>query len=369
MPLFPIRNSLRRWRFAAIVFFLFELLLASPGCPSAPDKPSTLTRREQLIAKMQRLPTVKKLEDWPLPDCVSGEDRLGFKITTRHYIIFTNLNDPLVTQKLSFFLESAFQAYQQATGSVFAADRLLSIYMFRERSQWEDFTRYWTGSLAETYLKITAGAYYAKGACVAYHLGRQSNFSVLAHEGWHQFSDEFFIFHLPAWLDEGLATLFEAYQWRDGQVTFDPRANGRLLALNEALSSDQFSPLDALLMVDAGRVVSYAAQLTVEEQHLSIATYYAQLYALIRFLREDNYGQRLLAFHRMLDDGRRGVWPLDEPLRQEAQRQDSPTRGWNAQVGPWLFKTYIDPQPQTIETAYRAFCRKILRGVRIQKAP
>lgn len=370
MSVSSIRSLWRRWRFAAIVFFLGSILPATCGCQTDTAGPPQGTPRERLIARMQRLPTVKKLEDWPLPECVTAEDRLGLKISTVHYAIHTNLDDPLVLRQLSFFLESAFRAYQQSVGSDFAIDRLLTVYMFKERQQWEDFTRFWTGPRANMFLKITAGAYYVKGACVAYHLSRQSNFSVLAHEGWHQFSDELFAYRLPAWLDEGLATLFEAYQWQTGQVDFDPRFNAnRLMALQVALAGDHLYPLETLLTVDAGHIVARAAYAgDTEQQQLSIGTYYAQLYALIRFLREDNYGQRLLGFHRMLDDARRGQWLLAEPLRQEAQqRLDSPTRAWNAQVGPWAFQTYIGPQPQELENAFRAFCHKTLRSVRFQK--
>ncbi len=350
---------------ATIIYVMCLTLLA--GCASKPasmDAPAAAAG--DIIAQLQTLPTVRQVAAWEMPDYLDGE---GLTIETAHYRIYTTTKDMLVLRQLSFFLESAFNAYQDVTAEA-RPEALLEVYFFQTRQQWEAFTRQWTGPQAPMYLKITAGAYYSRGACVAYHLSRGANLAVLAHEGWHQFSDACFAYRLPAWLDEGLATSFEGFGWEDGKVNFDVRLNaGRLMALQECRAEDKWYRLEDLLRLDAGRVVSHAAgQSQLEGQ--TVASYYAQLYALVRFLREGAYGRRRAAFEKMLTEGREGRWPLDEALRNEAMARDTaPSRRWNAQVGPILFEYYFQQSPRQVEQEYRQFCGGILQSVRFHRRP
>ena len=182
------------------IILISFLLTFGFGCrtSSLPDNSSS---RIRLIRDLKRLPTVRSVERWTLPDVIRERDRDGLSITTQHYQIHTSVRDPLILRQVPVFLESAFRSYSALIGKSPQPKNTLLIYFFQTRSQWEDFTKHWTGELAPAYLKNPAGAYYFKNACVAYHLTRRSNFSILAHEGWHQFADELFQFRLPAWLD------------------------------------------------------------------------------------------------------------------------------------------------------------------------
>lgn len=351
------------------IILISFLLTFGFGCrtSSLPDNSSS---RIRLIRDLKRLPTVRSVERWTLPDVIRERDRDGLSITTQHYQIHTSVRDPLILRQVPVFLESAFRSYSALIGKSPQPKNTLLIYFFQTRSQWEDFTKHWTGELAPAYLKNPAGAYYFKNACVAYHLTRRSNFSILAHEGWHQFADELFQFRLPAWLDESIATNFEAYTWQNGRVEFDPRYNGsRLYALAQTLAQGRLISLSDLLVLDAGRILSHTqfdpADAKVDPR---ITAYYAQLYALARFLREANYGRYLLSFRTMLTDAGYGRWPLDDASRAEAlQRDRNPTRLWNAQVGQLIFQTYIARDPREIEPAYQAFCRKIVANLQFEK--
>lgn len=352
-------------------FFLVcsALLTGCLGCQT-PHVYDRLSLWDRLIRDLKRLPTVKTVELRLLPDCVSHGDPNGLVITTGHYQIHTNLQDPLILRQIPVFLESAFRSYKEVVGKSPRPKKRLLVFFFQTRSQWEDFTRHWTGPLAPLYLKNPAGAYYFKNACVAYHITRHSNFSILAHEGWHQFSDELFQFRLPAWLDESIATNFEAYRWKNGRVEFHPGYNGaRLYALAQTLSQKEWIPLANLLTLDAGRILSHAQYNSTENRAgLSIRAYYAQLYALARFLREAKYGRYLPSFRAMLTDAGYGRWPLEENMRAEAlQRNRNPSRLWNAKVGRRIFQTYIAREPHEIESAYRSFCRKIISNVQLEK--
>ena len=330
------------------------------------------TPHEYLISYLSRLPTVKEVETWPLPEIIADRSRDGLKITTIHYQICTTLSDPLILRQVPVFMESAFQSYCEIIGTSLTPEKKLAVYLFGDRQQWEQFSSFWTQNLAPIYLKIKSGAYYLNGACVAYHIGRKSNFSVLAHEGWHQFSDELFELRLPAWLDEGIATNCEAFDWKNGRVIFDARTNGaRLMGLSHTLARDNFIPLSDLLSLDAGRVLSHISTTTDDAKtDPRIVAYYAQIYALTRFLREAGYGRYLYHFQTMVNDARLGQWRLEPQDRDEAtQREHNPSRRWNAKVGRQIFETYIASNLLDIEPAYRAFCRKILANVRFQKSP
>ena len=354
-----------------IIIIIAVFLTGCSGVAKSPDVQVSATAPTvgRLGKHLKNLPVVKTLTEWQLPEFITDRSTGGLEITTRHYRIYTSLQDPLILRQVPVFLESAFKSYCRLIGRELKHDKKLLVYLFDNRSQWEDFSKYWTRDLSTIYLKISAGAYYVNGASVAYHIGRQSNFSVLAHEGWHQFSDELFQYRLPAWLDEGLATNFESYQWQNGQVTFSARLNGsRLMSLGRAMVGNVLFRLADLVLLDAGRVISHTAVDAGPDP--KVAAYYAQLYAFIRFLREDNYGERSLQLQEMLEDAYLGRWPLDEHLRAEAvQRAHNPSRLWNAAVGKLIFQRYIAADPGQVEGQYHSYCRKILSGVRFKKLP
>ena len=208
------------------------------------------------------------------------------------------------------------------------------------------------------YLKIKAGAYYLNGACVAYNIGRERTFSVLGHEGWHQFNKKHFKFRLPSWLDEGVAMLFETSRYEQGLFYFEPGRNiYRLGALKKTLIKNKMIPLKKLMAINPGEVLA-------TDEAEAIVAFYAQSYALVRFLREEGYGKRLADYHQLLLGGLRGDWPLGEASRRIAADRNIPlTVRWNRAVGPLLFKQYIGDDFDQIEEEYLAFCRKIVYHV------
>ena len=347
------------------------VLLGLAGCQGtgAPEHTKT-SPQQRLLNMLGTLPTVKSVEIWSIPDFIREHSEGGLKISTNHYEIYTTPRDPLILRRLPVFLESAYRSYTDVLGHTIETGHKLQVYFFQSREQWEDFTRYWTGVYAENFLNIKSGAYYYNKACIAYNITRQSTFSIMAHEGWHQFSNELFKFHLPAWLDEGLATNFEAYKWESGRVIFDARFNSsRLYALKQTLMQDEMFTIADLLMLDAGHVINYAAHDShYSTSHPKVAAYYAQLYALTRFLCEYNYGQYLLAMRALLEDAYAGQWPLDKQLEAEAtQRQNNPTRKWNSIVGPLIFQEYIAPDTYALESQYRSFCVRLVGNIRFKK--
>ena len=305
--------------------------------------------------RREKLPALESVEVW------ENEYGPGLKLATAHYEVFTTLLEPLMLRQVPGFVESAYRGYQGQLPEAIETTTKFRIYLFAERNQWEDFTRTFTGPQAELYCRIKAGAYYLNGACVAYNIGRERTFSVLGHEGWHQFNGRHFQFRLPSWLDEGIATLFEVHRGEKGLFYFEPGRNAyRLGALRKTLINGNMIPLRELIGVNPGEVLAAS-------DADAVSAFYGQSYALVRFLREEGYGKRLRSYHKMLLGGLNGDWPLSEADKRTAADRNIPrTVHWNRTVGPLLFKHYIGDNFGEIEKEYTAFCKKIVYHVRLK---
>lgn len=340
----------------ALILVIVTVSLA--GCSQSRSSIEKGARRIDTPAGMidylqgRNLPALKSVEVW------ENEYGPGLKLTTRHYEIFTTLLEPLMLPQVPGFVESAYRGYNSQLPEPIETTALLTIYLFAERRQWEDFTRSFAGPQAPLYCKIKAGAYYLNGACVAYNIGRERTFSALGHEGWHQFNKRHFRFRLPSWLDEGIAMLFEANRYDQGLFYFEPGRNMyRLGALKKTLMENGMIPLRGLIALNPGEVLA-------TDKDGAVVAFYAQSYALVRFLREEDYGRRLANYHRLLLDGLRGNWPLSETARKIAADRNIPlTVRWNRAIGRLLFEQYIGGDFDRIEKEYIAFCRKIVYHV------
>lgn len=185
-----------------------------------------------MIAYLQKqnLPALESVTIW------QNSYGPGLKIITAHYDIRTTLLEPLILSQVPGFMESAYRGYNKQLPKPIETTTKLTIYLFGERKQWEDFTNSFARPQAPLYLKIKAGAYYLNGACITYNIGRERTFSVLGHEGWHQFNSRHFKYRLPSWLDEGIAMLFETSRYDRGLFYFEPVKNlSRLGALRATL--------------------------------------------------------------------------------------------------------------------------------------
>ena len=299
--------------------------------------------------RQQNPPELKAVEVW------NNRYGPGLKLTTTHYEIFTTLLKPSVLRRIAGLIESAYKAYNHQLPEPIETKFKFIVYLFADRQQWEDFTSNFVGEQAEIFCRIKAGAYCHNGACVAYDIGVKRTFSVLAHEGWHQFSSRHFKFRLPSWLDEGIAMLFEMQAVENGILVFEPSRNTyRLNALKKALSEDRMVPLSKLIATTPGEVLA-------TDQTEAVMGFYSQSYALIRFLREYDSGKRLGDYRRMLADGLRGNWPLDEVSRKVASDRNVPRNIlWNHLVSLVLFHEYIGDDYEPVEKEYLAFCRQIV---------
>ena len=341
----------------ALIWIASVVCLA--GCPKSGERtiePGGDTRVLGTFAGMVTYLENEKLAELESVEFWESEYGSGLKLTTAHYEILTTLFEPLILRQVPRFMESAWRGYNDQLPEPIETANKFTVYLFDNRRQWVDFTRGFTGKQAELFCKIKAGAYYHNGACVTYNIGRSRTFSALGHEGWHQFTGRHFEFRLPSWLDEGIAMLFEEPRAVGRRFEFDPDWNlYRLEGLAKVLGKGKMIRLKELLAINPGQV------LTTDEAE-AVTAFYSQSYALVRFLREGGYGARLGNYRRLLLDGLRGDWPLDEVSKRIARDRNIPrTILWNRIVGVGLFERYVGGDFEQIERQYLAYCRGIVR--------
>jgi hypothetical protein len=330
------------------------------GCASqkATVQPQAAMSEPQAFADYVRNePAVREVSTWDNP---YGP---GLVMETAHYRIYTTLLEPLMLRQIPGFVESAFKAYESQLPRPLVLTQLMDLYLFDTRQQWEAFTKTFTGPESAVYLSIKKGAYVANGTCAAYNIGRKQTFSVIGHEGWHQFNQHAFAYRLPSWLDEGIATLFETCRYTQGQFVFEPGKNlMRLGSLKETLQAGRWIPLHQLILLNPGQVISADG-----EGEDAVIAFYAQNYALVRFLREYQYGIRLRQYHAMLLGAAEGTWPLSQDYTaMAADRSQRLTAGWNSRVSGALFDYYINEDIQALDNEYRDFCAKIVYHVHLK---
>ena len=342
----------------SIYVLLFSAPLLISGCRSASisnnsAKQSTSTTAG-IIEYLKKIPAIESVDCWP------SDYGQGLLITTAHYEIYTTLREPLMLRRLPVFVEAAYDGYQKQLPRPIATNSKFIIYLFATRAEWENFTKNFAPNLAHIYLKIKTGAYYLNGACVVYNVGMNKTFSVVGHEGWHQFNNRHFRYRLPSWLDEGIATMFEENSYIDGTYKFSPAKNlNRLGSLKMTAANGRMLPVEQLIALNPGEVL--------DESNEAAAAFYAQSYALVRFLCEDNYGWRLGRFQQMLLGAVNGTWPIDPAAKTvAANRNIDLTVPWNRYVAETIFKTYISSDTAAINKQYLEFCGKILYYVRVK---
>ncbi len=308
--------------------------------------PASMTTTTYL--QTQSIPALLDVCNWP------NRYGAGVMLITDRYEIHTTMLEPVVLSKLPGFLESAHEAYNRQLPVAVAPQARSQIYLFANRDQWVAYTRDFAGSQAQVFQKIQEGAYCLKGYCIAYDIGLERTFAALGHEGWHQFTSRHFKYRLPSWLDEGMAMLFEDFEYQNGLYHFDLGPNVyRMGALRRILVSQQPMSLRELLTSSPGEVMA-------TDQADTVMAFYSQSYALVRFLREASGRKYLPQYQALIADSYNGRWPVAESEKKVAADRNMPrTVDWNRAVGAVLFQHYICQDIDQLETEYLAFCRQI----------
>ncbi len=279
----------------------------------------------------------------------------GLVMETSHYEIYTTITKTSLLRRIASHVEAAHSQYARYTGAVGVTSTRSKVYLFANRMQWESFTRKFAGNQAYMFVKIQEGAYCHNDSCVLYDIGVEKTLAAISHEGWHQFASRNFVYRLPSWLDEGIAMRFENTPSSSTGSRFDVTRNPyRLNSLRRIINSHCAMRITDLLSSSPGQVMA-------SDRTESVAAFYSQSYALVRFLQEAGNAHFRAQYNKMVRDGLYGLWNLTaEDRRIASSRQIPKTLEWNSRVGRQLFEQYISAQPESLEGPYTDFCRAIV---------
>lgn len=295
----------------------------------------------------------------------SYRDRDGTHLVTEHYDIYTTVADDYLIESFPEFIEQAHTFYTEfvpfqdpvdpedaeAAEEAVAAEPLprLQTYLFAQRSEWTDFTRRRNApSRAESLLRIRRGGY-AQGDTAAIQFVTNSvTFPLLAHEGFHQYLSTRVNPRVPAWLNEGLAVCSEGFRRVGSYYTFDPLFNpARRNALARPMAEGRMIPLRVLISIHPSDVL--------ERQSAAIGTYYAQVWALINFLRDGEEGIYRERYDRM-------IVALRAPDLERHARAAYLGEAGAYNYGEYLFRAFFGDDLSAIEAEYLSYIRDTLIG-------
>lgn len=303
------------------------------------------------------------------------DGRAGRSITTPHYRIFLTQTEPAFVGRVPAFLEAAMRHYRAVaaegaeTAPTPAPAHPLTTYVFRTRPEWERMTRQLLGESAGPFLRIRRGGYAWGGVAVLFDLdggggASRDTLSLIAHEGWHQFTQATFGQPLPPWLEEGLATLCEGYTWTGGPsvVSFEPMHNPeRRRRLAGVLDGGRFRGIQSI-------VLNAPADLAAGDSGGAL-DYYAQVFALAAYLSNGDGGRHADSLSECLEDARTGrlgdtIVRVLGPERAGALL-NSTGQGRSLAV----LEAYFGSGPgglDALEAGYRRYCAELAAGGREQ---
>jgi hypothetical protein len=285
-------------------------------------------------------PAQARVEPWA---CGDPEGRC---ITTANYRIHTTLVDSEMLRALPQLMEGALDHYRRAAPGTSSAQRPMDCYIFRNRDQWEQFTRQRAGTDATVYLRIRSGGFTIGDMSVLYFIGAASTFTVAAHEGWHQYCGRHFKGRLPPFLEEGLACTFESVQWERDLPRFNTSVNPqRVSALRRVIQGDWLWPTDKLIALHAGDIVG--------ERMERVDAFYAQSWAFARFLREGESGRYRAGLERWLRDTAAGT--VFDPSRTHTRN----TSEWSRTAVRPMIEHYTGTDLTTLSEQLGRFMRTV----------
>lgn len=299
------------------------------------------------------------------------DERPGRVVVTPHYRIYLTQTEPAFVGRVPAFLESALGHYRTvATGEASPLpapdpDRPLTTYVFRARAEWERMTRQLLGERAGPFLRIQRGGYAWGGVAVLFDLdgggASRDTLSLVAHEGWHQFTQATFRQPLPPWLEEGLATLCEGYRWTGGTpvALFEPLSNPeRRARLTRLVREGRFRSVQSLVLDTPADLAANAGGGALD--------YYAQVWALAAYLAGGDGGRYADSLSACVQDARRGelgetIVRVLGPARASALI-DSTDHGRSLAT----LEAYFGRQPgglTALEAGYRRYAGELAAGV------
>ncbi len=247
------------------------------------------------------------------------------------------------------FLETCWTEYTRLVPCDTLSDRPMETYLFKARWQWERFTEQFSPRRAPTYKRIRSGGYSERGVTVSHYASRRGTLAILAHEGLHQYLELTRGRQIPAWLNEGLATRFEAFELDHNNLpVFNPEMNFlRRNNLREALTSDALLSMKDILATNAG--------IELHKTTADVRIYYAQVWSLVNYLLQpasaNPYNEGFQTLLREVG--------TDTMVRKARAYLATDTDGTMTE-GEAVFRAYVSDDLETFQTGYEAFIQEML---------
>lgn len=312
---------------------------AGPARPSAPASPAVLEPGSPR--------TVLSSEPW----IFNGEP--GRVLRTGSYRIYTTETDPYLLDRLPAFLEAALEQYRTALGPLPAPPLTLDTFLMASRPQWSALTLQVMGDQAAPYLRIQRGGFAAGGRAMLWTIGRHDTLAIAAHEGWHQYTQRTFRQWLPVWLEEGIATFMEGFvsdPIDPDRPVFHGWANvERFDQLRAAGLRGEILALEELLAIQPQDLIARSSEGTL--------TYYAQVWALVHFLREGDGGRHREALQTLVSDAAEGR--LQRALEIGMGAPEA-ARALDERRGSAVFRAYFGPDISPVSGRYAEYVSRIV---------
>ncbi|MBM43417.1 MAG: hypothetical protein CMJ36_00170 [Phycisphaerae bacterium] len=280
----------------------------------------------------------------------------GHCLVTPRWEIFTTIQNERLRSYLPSFYEAALVEYTTSLGTLPQPPAPLTSYLFGDRRQWKNKTRMMLPHLASSFESLGRGGFTTDGIAVLYDIDDgqwdHDTLALASHEGWHQYAQTTFEHQLPPWLDEGIATLFEGFRLRRGELEFSVSSNReRRYRLREAIRSDSLIPLETLLGSDPHDVLG--------ESKSTLLTYYAQVWALARFLKDGEDGRYRPALENIL------LLTAEGDLYRQLLRHVGPEEAdadRETLVGRRLIEIFFNENFEEFDASYQEWIAEISRS-------
>ncbi len=278
----------------------------------------------------------------------------GLELRSEHWVIRSSLRNAAFMASLPAFYEAALRNYRTGLVPLPTPGAPLESCVFGNREEWARYTEHRLGSEAAPYLRMGRGGFTTGGEAVLYDIGPRDTLAIAAHEGWHQYTQTTFRHSLPVWLEEGIACYMEGFRQPVGapEPTFLPWRNPeRYAELRSTARKGRLRPIREVL---EGTPQSFLA--VSRDAQLS---YYAQVWALVHFLRDGEGGRHRAGLERMLADAVDGR--VGERIRaSDALDSRGKRLASTAKTGIWLVTVYLDTDFDRFAEAYDAFVRALV---------
>ncbi len=269
------------------------------------------------------------------------EELIGRRLVTEHLDIWSTLRDAEFELSLPAFLEAAYARYEATITPAADSHPRLKVYILGTPAEWARFVMDRRPAGIDIHALIRADGFTDGPMSACLYEDRATTLAALAHECWHQYASSHFTVPIPAWLDEGLGCCFETLRLIDGKPEFTPQRNSiRMNSLREAVRKGNLLSLDQLVSSDA-RTISRHYDIDLTQ------TYYAQVWALVTFLRHGAEGEHAKAFDRLLADIANGRFTA----RVSAYKLQAPD-GHELTLGEAAFRTYFGVSTQALSDDY-----------------